>query len=257
MIAAFAQAGAVLEEPRYVAAADKAAEFVWATLRTKEGRLLRTCGVGIPAKLNAYLEDYAYLIDALVTLYEANFAPHCLTRAEELAGVMIEQFYDETEAGFFFTGKGHEELLLRSKELQDSSTPSGNAMAITGLLRLSALTGRGDLRKKAEATLTAFRGVMAATPIGVGQMLLALDFLLGPVQEFAVIGNGAEAQRVLRAIRSSFRPNKVVALGDANSSVGLLQGKQALGDVTTYICENFACQTPLVGMAAVEAALGK
>ncbi|MFL5340615.1 MAG: thioredoxin domain-containing protein [Gemmataceae bacterium] len=258
MVGAFAQAGAVLEEPRYIAAAEKAAEFVWATLRTADGRLLRTCGVGTPAKLNAYLEDYSYLIDALVSLYEANFDPQWLTRAEGLAGVMIEQFYDVAEAGFFFTGTDHEELLVRQKDVMDSSTPSGNAMAVTGLLRLAALTGRDDLRKKAEATLTAYQGVMAASPLGVGQMLLALDFLLGPVQEFAVVGDlGDETKRVLRAIRRGFRPNKVVALGDANSSVGLLKGKQELGGVTTYICENFACQAPLVGAEAVEKAMEK
>src|SRR5262245_51937477 len=240
MIAAFAQAGPLLDQPRYTAAAEKAAEFILTNLRTPDGRLLRTCGIGVPAKINGYLEDYANLIDALVTLYEATFAPKWLDEAERLAGVMVEQFYDEPAAGFYYTGKDHEALLMRTKDMQDTSTPSGNGMAATGLLRLAALTGRDDLRKKAEATLTGFQGVMADSPIAAGQMLIALDFLLGPIQEFAVVGDMADVdtKQALALIRKNFRPNKVLAFRDKKTSeeVALLKGKTALGSVTTYIC---------------------
>jgi uncharacterized protein YyaL (SSP411 family) len=261
MIAAFAQAGAVLEEPGYVAAAVKAADFLLANLRAPDGRLLRTCGIGVPAKLNAYLEDYANLIDAFVTLYEATFEPRWFHEAERLADVMIAQFYDEREAGFYFTGKDHEELLMRSKDVHDGSTPSGNGMAVMALLRLTALNGRNDLREKAVATLTAFHGAMEQMPLAVGQLLLALDFHLGPVQEVAIIGKpGEESGQVLRAVRRRFRPNMVLAFRDTDVEDGgipLLRGKPAQGPVTTYICKDFACQAPLVGAAAAEKELQK
>src|SRR5207248_210337 len=118
--------------------------------------------------------------------------------------------------------------------------------------------------EKAERTLRLCRGLMAERPTGCGQMLVALDFYLGPVQEFAVIGDPAheETKRALRAIRGQFLPKKVVALRTSRDSTAeevlpLLAGKTANGGVTTYICQNFACQTPLIGAAALEAALAR
>src|SRR5437868_8495237 len=101
-------------------------------MRTADGRLLRTFSSGSQPKLNAYLEDYAYLIDALVDLYEATFEPRWIEAALDLAGVMVEQFWDDEQGGFFFTGKGHEALIARTKDPHDNATPSGNAMAVTG-----------------------------------------------------------------------------------------------------------------------------
>jgi uncharacterized protein YyaL (SSP411 family) len=261
MIAAFAQAGQVLETPAYTEAAVRAADFLLTGMRAPDGRLLRTWSAGSTAKLNAYLEDYAFLIDALVSLYEATFDPRWLSAARELTEVMLDQFWDTGEAGFFYTGRDHEALIARLKDPHDSSIPSGNSMAVTALLRLAKLTGRGDLMEKAEATLRASRGLMDASPTAAGQMLIALDFYLGPVQEFAVVGDPAAADtgRVLRAIRSGFRPNKVVALKSPKEEgeVPLLEGKVGDGVVATYICQDFACQAPLVGAEALEAALEK
>src|SRR5262249_8373761 len=144
---------------------------------------------GAEPRLNAYLEDYAFLIDALVSLYEATFAPRWMAAALELAERMVDQFWDETEGGFYYTGRDHEALITRTKDPHDSSIPSGNSMAVTALLRLARLTGRHDLFEKAEATLRLFQGLMANSPTAAGQMLIALDFYLGPVQEFAVAGN--------------------------------------------------------------------
>jgi hypothetical protein len=260
MIAAFAQAAQVLENPTYTEVAVRAADFLLTRMRGPDSRLLRTYSAGSSPKLNAYLEDYAFLIDALVSLYELTFAPRWLRAATELAEVMVDQFADPADPGFFFTGRDHEPLIARLKDTHDSSTPSGNSMAVTALLRLATLTGRTDLRERAEATLRASRGLMESSPSAAGQMLLALDFYLGPVQEFAVVGDPSttETQRVLRAIRAGFRPNKVVALrtdADSEQAVPLLQGKSAAGGVTTYICQNFACQAPLIGAEAVEKAL--
>jgi uncharacterized protein YyaL (SSP411 family) len=264
MMAAFAQAAQVLDHPAYAETASRAAHFLLERMRAPDGRLRRTYNAGSEPKLNAYLEDYAFLLDGLVSLYEATFAPRWITAALELERVLSQQFWDPAEGGFFYTGRDHEELIARTKDPHDSSIPSGNSMAVTALLRLAKLTGRKDLQERAEATLRLFRGQLAGSPLASGQMLLALDFYLGPVQEFALVGDRAaeETRRVLRAIRGGFLPNKVVALnpgeegeGDLEASIPLLAGKEKKGTVTTYICQDFTCQAPLVGPEAAEAAL--
>jgi uncharacterized protein YyaL (SSP411 family) len=264
MIGALATAGAVLEKPEYIAAAARAADFLLQKMRTPDRRLLRTWSAGSAPKLNGYLEDYAYLLDGLLFLYEATFEPRWVAAALDLARVMVEQFWDPAEDSFFFTGRDHEQLITRTKDTQDNATPSGNAMAVTGLLRLVKLTGRDDLRGKAEAALRAHRGLLASHPIAAGQMLIALDFYLGPVQEVAVVGNPQQnaTRRVLRAARRGFEPRRVLALkpaaGDVEhleEMVPLLAGKTAQGAVTTYVCRDFTCQAPLVGAEAAEAAL--
>jgi uncharacterized protein YyaL (SSP411 family) len=264
MIDAFARAAVVLDHAAYAETAVRAADFLLKRMRGPDGRLLRTYCAGAQPKLNAYLEDYAFLVNALVSLYEATFAPRWIEQALDLTEVMIEQFWDPAESAFYYTGRDHEQLIARSKDPQDSSTPSGNSMAVTGLFRLAKLTGRMDLWQKAEATLQLFRGLMAQAPMAAGQMLMALDFYLGPVPELAVIGpaGSEETRRVFRALFRAFRPNQVVGFHDPSAPADravellpLLQGKKALGAVTTYVCENLACQTPLVGAAAAEAAL--
>jgi uncharacterized protein YyaL (SSP411 family) len=264
MIAAFAQAGQVLERPEYIEAASRAADFILTRMRTPQGRLFRTYGAGSKPKLNAYLEDYSFLIDALVCLYEATFEPRWIETALELADVLNEQFWDPAEGGFFYTAQDHEQLIARTKDPHDSSIPSGNSMAVTAYLRLAKLTGRKELLDKATRTLQLFRGLLSSNPLAGGQMLIAVDFYLGPVQEFAVVGDpdAADTRRVLGMIRQQFRPNKVVALRpslgvpeEVEMLLPLLAGKTPDRAVTTYICRDFACQAPLVGAEAVEKAL--
>jgi uncharacterized protein len=261
MIAAMARAAWTLDKPEYAEAAARAADFILTKMHTPDGRLLRTYSSGSAPKLNAYLEDYAYLLDGLVELYEATFDPKWVTSALEVAGVMVDQFWDAAGGGFFYTGRDHEALIARGKDPHDNATPSGNAVAATALLRLAALTGRADLRDNAEATLRLYAGLMAQHATAAGQMLIALDFHLGPSQEVAIVGdpNSDETRRVLWAARAPFTPGRVVAVkppdGDAGA-VALLADKTARGAVTTYICQNFACQAPVVGAQAAEAALG-
>jgi uncharacterized protein YyaL (SSP411 family) len=262
MIDAMAQAGMVFEKPIYIEAAKRAADFILTRMRDPSGLLLRTAMAGAAPKLNAYLEDYAFVLNALVSLYEASHSPRWIQSALDLAAVMIDQFWDSSDAGFFFTGRDHERLIARTKDPHDSSIPSGNSIAVTGLLRLAGLTGRRDLQERAETTLQLFRGLMSELPSAAGQMLIALDFFLGPVQEFAVVGNPEHEDtcRVLRAIHTGFRPNKVLAVKSSENDVSdklipLLEGKKSLGAVTTYICKDFVCQAPLVGPEEAEASL--
>ena len=194
MIAAFARAAQALNDPAYARTAVAAADFILRTMRMPDGRLYRTWSAGSAPKLNGYLEDYAYFLDALVSVYETTFEPRWIESALDVARVMVEQFWDESEGGFFFTGRAHEALIARTKDPHDNATPSGNAMAVTALLRLAKLTGRNDLRDKAERTLGLFRGIMEASAMAAAQMLIAYDFYLGPVQEFAIVGDPEQAE---------------------------------------------------------------
>jgi len=255
MIGALAEASQALDVPRYAQLAARAADFILTKMRMPDGRLYRTCTIGHAPKYNGYLEDYAYLIDSLISLYEATFEPKWIAAALDLTLVMIDQFWDGQNAGFYFTGRDHEELLTRTKDVHDNATPSSNAMAVTALMRLVKFTGRVDLHEKAEATLRAFQGLMGNHPLAASQMILALDFHQGPVDEFAVVGDPAaeETQRVLRLLRQEYRPYKIVALQapGASAVIPLLNGKTSDGVVSTYICRNFACQSPARGAAAL------
>ncbi len=262
MIGAFAQAAIVLDRPEFATCASCAAEFILSKMRTSNGRLLRTWSHGHVAKLNGYLEDYSYLIDGLFTLYEASFEVRWLREAVNLADVMVEQFWDNNGGGFFFTGKDHESLIARGKDPHDNATPSGNAMAVTALLRLVKLTGRDDFWEKAEMTLGLYRELMAGHPSAAGQMLLALDFSLGPVDEIAIVGarDEEDAHRAIRAVRKGYRPKQVVAFKDSarideDEQIALLANKKGGTGVVTYICRDFTCAAPLLGGASVEEAL--
>jgi uncharacterized protein YyaL (SSP411 family) len=264
MVAGFAEAARTLGDPSYAETAAKAADFILAKMRTPDGKLFRTWSAGSPPKLNAYLEDYSFLIDGLVSLYEATYEPRWIASALDLTRVMVDQFWDDKEGGFFYTGRDHETLIARNKDPHDNAIPSGNAMAVTALLKLVKLTGRPDLADKAAATLQLYRGLLAEHPLSAGQMLIALDFHLGPVEEVAVVGDpSAEGTKsVLRTLGTAFAPNRVTAFkppaasSETDKSVPLLAGKTAVGsDVTAYVCRDFACAAPLVGADAAVAAL--
>ena len=273
-IGALAQAARVLDRRDYADAAVRAADFLLTRMRTSplsqsggegsgvRGLLLRTWSAGHEPKLNAYLEDYSFLLDGLVSLYEATFEPRWIVSALELADATIDQFWDSKDGGFFYTGRAHESLIARGKDPHDNAIPSGNSMAVTALLRLVKLTGRTDLQEKAEATLRLYRGLLSAHPLAAGQMLLALDFYLGPVQEIALVGNPADAdtRRVLRLLAAAYQPHRVLAMKSSHddkteSLLPLLAGKSSQGPVTVYVCQNFTCQAPLIGVEAVEAGL--
>jgi uncharacterized protein len=264
MIAAFAQAGAAFGDSRFLTAARRAAEFVLTKMRSADGSLFRTAGDESPAKLQAYSEDYAFFIDALVELYQATFEVRWLESALDLSERLRNQFGDP-KGGFFFTGANHETLIVRNKDSYDGSTPSGNSMAATALLKLGALTGRQDLTREAVKTLRAFREFMAESPSGAGQMLGALDFHFGPVQEYVLVGSrqDSEVGEALKLLRERFDPHAVVAFHDPNAGeaptklLPLLEGREMIdGKVTLYVCENYSCKAPLVGLGAIRSGVG-
>jgi len=256
MIAAFARAGSAFGEARYVTAATKAANFVLVHLRDPNGRLFRTCGDGKPAKLVGYLEDYAYLADGLLVLHEAGFDPKFVRAAKELTEVMLTHFRDGEAGGFFFTADDHEELICRTKDLHDNATPAANAVACTVLVKLAAITGDARYRTEAERIFAACADLMRDHPQAVAQLLLALDDHHGPIEEIAVIGTtgSEETELVLKSLRTGFHPRRTIAFhdpaeGEPSVELPLLAGKTTIdGRTTTYVCRNFACEVPMVGL---------
>jgi uncharacterized protein YyaL (SSP411 family) len=247
MIAALAEAGAVLERSDYLEAATACADFILRELRDGEGRLLRTWKGG-RAKLNAYLEDHAFLLEALLTLYEASFEPRWFTEARALADAMIARFADEERGGFFETSSDHERLVARRKDLEDHPIPSGNASAAYGLLRLAALTGEHGYEARAVSTLRLLHELAPKHPQAFGHLLQALDFHLSPVREVALVGD--DVRSLERVVRRAFRPHLVLAAASPSAAqddgVPLLEGRSPIdGRPAAYVCERFACKAPV------------
>jgi len=249
MIFALADAGAVLERSDYLAAAVRCAEFVLRERRTADGVLLRTPHVV------AFLEDHAYLLEALTGLYEATGDPRWFAEATALAGVLIERFSDPERGGFFTTAADQEALAVRRKDVEDSPIPSGNSAAAFGLLRLALLAGEGSYERHALGVLRLLFPLAVRHPQAFGHLLAAADFYLAPVKEVAVVGPDAEAGELLRVIRGQYRPHLVLATGRADG-VPLLDGREPVdGHAAAYVCEHFVCQAPVTSPEALAAAL--
>ena len=257
-IAALADAGAVLDRADYLDAARACAEFVWARMRDADGRLLRTWKDG-DAKLGAYLEDYAYLTEALLTLYEASFEVRFFDAARETADRMIERFADPERGGFFTTASDHEQLVARRKDIDDHPIPSGSSSAAFGLLRLAALTGERSYEQHAVSVFRLLARVASSHPSAVAYLLRGLDFHLSAAREVALVAprDGDGLAELAAVVRSGFRPRLVLAGGvEGGERPELLAERGAVdGRAAAYVCESFACRAPVTDPGALEAAL--
>jgi uncharacterized protein YyaL (SSP411 family) len=251
MMASFAEAGMVLNRPDYIDAARKNAEFVLTTLY-RGGALLRTWKDGV-AKFNAYLEDYAFLIEGLVTLFETTGEFRWLTEALALTETMIAEFWDEDAGGFFFTGKSHESLIVRSKDYFDNATPSGNSVAAIALLKLALLRGKEQYRNLAIAVLRQVGDSIRRYPSGFGYALSAADFMLSTPKEVAIVGsNPFDFQPLLAETWRRYLPNKVVAPGFGVDDIPLLQNRTMINGLpTAYVCEHYTCKQPVTDVSAL------
>jgi uncharacterized protein len=233
----------------------------------RDGRLLSVFKDG-QAKLNGYLDDYAFLASALLDMFEATFERPYFDLAETLTATMLEEFWDEAQGGFFFTGKSHEALISRTKSAFDQAIPSGTAVATRNLLRLYHYTGRADYLQRAERVLQLFKGYLEQQPFGVGSLLNTLDFSLHKPQEIVVLGHptAPDTQALLQAIHQQYIPNKtLVVLDPQHLEAGLntlpllrdmLAGKtQVDGQATVYVCRNFTCSLPVTTPEALTALL--
>jgi uncharacterized protein YyaL (SSP411 family) len=245
MVSALADAGAVLQNEQYLDAARRCADFILTQMRDESGRLVRTWKDG-SGRLNAYLEDHAYVVEALLTLYEATWEPRWFAAAREIADTMIERFADDERGGFFDTAIDHEKLITRRKSLEDNPIPSGNSSAAFGLLRLAALTGEHSYEQRAVGVFRLLHEIAARHPQAFAHLLQAMDFHFASVKEVAIVGPDAEA--LARVVRARFRPHLVLAGGEPDN-VPLLQGREVPG---AYVCENFTCRRPVSEPAELE-----
>jgi uncharacterized protein YyaL (SSP411 family) len=242
MLAALAEAGAKMGVPRYLDAAVECAEFVWDELRDRDGRLRRTWKEG-QARLNAYLEDYAFLVEALVTLYESTFDPRWFRAARETADTMIERFVDAENGGFFETSSDHERLVARRKDLEDNPIPAGNSSAAYGLLRLAALTGERSYEERAEGVFRLVGRLTERAPLAFPHLLQAMGFHFATVKEVALVGE--HTGDLEHVVRGAFRPYTVLA-GGPQDGVPLLAGREPVdGRAAAYVCQDFACRRPV------------
>ena len=246
-IHAFAEAGAVLGRPDFVDAARGAAEFVLASLRDgSDGRLLRTWKDG-QGKLNAYLEDHAFLLEAFLSLYEATFEPRWFAEARALGDAILARFAGAPQdgGGFFSTSVDHEALVARRREIEDAPIPSGASAAALGLLRLSALTGDARYEEAAVSHLRLVAPYLDRHPQAFAYALLALDWVQRPAREVALAGDDAGVAALAAVVREALRPGVVVA-GPPGDGIPLMEGRSAVdGHAAAYVCERLACRLPV------------
>ncbi|HEY7935452.1 MAG TPA: thioredoxin domain-containing protein [Solirubrobacteraceae bacterium] len=257
MISALAETGAYLQSAaedseqkklgeQMVSAAVQCAEFILEQLRREDGRLLRVY-TPAGAKLSGYLEDYAFLLEALLALYEATFQERWFALARELAEEMIDLFSDSKDGGFFSTASDHEQLFTRRKDLEDSPIPAGSSSAALALLRLSALSGERIYEEQALGVLRLEHEIATRHPQAFGHLLRALQFHLEPVRQVAIVGSDRAALE--RVVRRRTDANMVLAAfsGEpgAKTIVGLLEGRTPIeGSAVAYVCEHFSCRAP-------------
>ncbi len=260
MLAALAEAARVLDRDDYRQAALRSAGFLLGEMSAPDGRLWRSHKDGV-SKINAYLEDYAHVIDGLLELYMTTFEPRWFAAAQRLADHVLEHFRAE-DGGFYDTSDDHEALVMRPRSVQDNVVPSGNAMIAYDLLRLTGWTAETRYEDAALGVYRALGAVLGEYPLAFGQMLIGLDFWLRRPVEVALVGDPAQPEiaAMLKVLREPYRPRAVVALSPGNAgpdAVPALLRTRTLrdGNPAAYVCENFVCAAPVTSAADLAAAL--
>ncbi len=260
MISALAYGGAVLNEKKYISAAEKAAAFVLTALR-HNGRLMRYYRNGKVIQ-SGFLDDYAFMIMALLDLYEATFDARRLVETKELAEQMMELFGDRDSGGFYLTGSDTEPLIVRTKPGYDGAVPSGNSIAALVLLKLGLLTSEKHFNEAAEDVLNAFSSQLRESPASLSEMLSALDFSIGPTREIVIAAEShrVDTNKMLRFIQSRYLPNTVVlfhqtgkAGEDVEKIVPFVKWQTAIDNKpTAYVCQNYVCKQPVTQIDMLE-----
>jgi uncharacterized protein YyaL (SSP411 family) len=249
MISGFVDGFRITGRPEYLKAAQEAARFILLEMK-KEGFLMRVFNRG-RAHVKSYSEDYAFLIQALLDLFETTFDMEWLKEAEALNREMIRQFWDETQGGFFFAGKENEALIARSKHPYDNVIPSSNSVAVSNLIRLSHLTGDESLKARAEKTLRLFYGYLSEQPSNFAQMLSDLSFFFSP-EEIGIVGNKDDprTQSMMKEIHLAYLPNKILSFRDPKergegSGLPFLKDKGKTDGPAVFVCKGFTCLPPV------------
>ena len=244
MATACCKAYAALGDPAYRQAAERNLAFLTDKFKTGEGLPLYHTYKEGEAQYDAFLEDYALLIEALIELYNVNYDTSLLQLAEQYTGYLIENFLDPDSKLFYFTGARQQDIILRRKDLYDSATPSGNSTMVHNLHRLGVLLGRSDFSNLAVDMLRGVREAVEKYPSSFARWARALLYRAYPLREVAIIGQNAEGKA--RALTAAFVPNMVLmAAITADEQYPLLAGKGAGGDTNIYVCREYACRRPV------------
>ena len=255
MLRSFAEAAATLGRQDYRDAAVANADFVTQNLQ-KDGRVLRTYKDG-QARLNGYLEDYSFLADGLIAVYELTFDSRWLGEAQRVADGMIALFWDQEDQVFYDTGKDHETLLVRPRDIFDNAAPCGSSVAADALMRLALLTGNEEYRNFAAAVLRSMGPMLSQYPNGMGRWLAALDFYLSEPKEIAIVGpkGSPDVKAMVEVIHGQYLPNRVLAATEQGDPAGshsmpLLRHRTMVnGAPAAYVCHNYVCQLPVTDPA--------
>ncbi len=272
MISTFVKGYQVLKNDKYLEIARKSVNFIFENLYNipltpfKGGAsqetsfqecLLRRSYKDEQAKFNAYLEDYTFLTDALIDLYQATLEDKWLEKAKILNQTTIDQFWDEKDGGFFFTGKNHEELIVRTKEIVDHSIPAANTVAVKNLLRLARLTENKEFVNKAEQTFKTFSTTISKYSTGVSSMLCALDYHLKSPMDAVLVGkNLEEIKPFIEKLNESFNPEMLIYFLNTEKqdlSLEIHKEKVSISEKpTAYICHNFVCLKPVTSSEEIK-----
>ena len=255
MLRSFAEAAAALGRQDYKDAVVANADFVTRNLQ-QEGRILRTYKDG-QARLNGYLEDYSFLADGLIAVYELTFDSRWLDEAQRVADGMIALFWDQEDQVFYDTGKDHETLLVRPRDIFDNAAPCGSSVAADALMRLALLTGNEEYRNFAAAVLRSMGPMLSQYPNGMGRWLAALDFYLSEPKEIAIVGpkDSPDVKAMVEVVHGQYLPNRVLAATEQGDPAGshsmpLLRHRTMVsGAPAAYVCHNYVCQLPVTDPA--------
>jgi uncharacterized protein YyaL (SSP411 family) len=257
MIAALAKAAQVFDRKVYVEKAENALNFILKSMIQKSGGLFRRYRSG-EAKIPGYADDYAFLTLGLIELYQVTFDHKYLQLALDFNKYLMDHFWDKTNGGLFFSSDANEKLITRPKEAYDGAIPSANSVTMYNLIRLAHITGNPDLEQRAKQIGKAFSDEIIKMPSGYNQMMVSLDFAIGPSFEIVVVGkkDKKDTQKIIKVLNSLYQPNKVIILKDPDSEDLLIEElvpfineySQIKNQVTVYVCKNHICQLPVTSI---------
>jgi uncharacterized protein YyaL (SSP411 family) len=261
MISAYARGAQVLDEPRYLEAATRAAKFLRANLYDDKSKLLFRNYRESRSDIEAFADDYAFVIQGLLDLYEASFDVEWLKFAVQLQETQDRLFFDEKSGGYFSTSGKDKSVVLRMKDDNDSAEPAASSIAALSLLRLAQLRDDKKLDERARKTINAFGPTLSHFASAMPQMLVALDCSLGKPRQVVIAGkiDNEQTRALLKEVHRHFLPNKVLILADGGEGQKFFSEKnEAIGAMApidgkpaAYVCENFTCKAPVTDSKAL------